>query len=248
MPVKCKPVVDGLHCKPRSAGPAPQVGRACRAGPVGSRPAAWLGTLLAIAPLTWAMAADVGIYSCTDAHGRKLTSDRPIAECIAREQRVLNADGSVRRVLPPTPTADERAEIESREQAALAERAAAKDALRRDRNLLARFPNEASHRKAREAALEASRKAVLASQGRIAQLANERKPLMAESEFFSGKPWPAKLKQQIEANDVSVDALRSLINNQQAEIGRIDERYDAELERLRRLWPGSLMNAANQPP
>ena len=44
----------------------------------------------------WGQAAGPApIYTCTDASGKKLTSDRPIAECSAREQRVLNADGSV---------------------------------------------------------------------------------------------------------------------------------------------------------
>ena len=57
-----------------------------------------------------AMAADPrsAIYTCTDSNGKKLTSDRPIAECTTREQRVLNADGSVRNVVGPTLTADER--------------------------------------------------------------------------------------------------------------------------------------------
>ncbi|HET7868163.1 MAG TPA: DUF4124 domain-containing protein, partial [Burkholderiaceae bacterium] len=32
--------------------------------------------------------AGSGIYSCTDARGRRLTSDRPIIECLDREQRV----------------------------------------------------------------------------------------------------------------------------------------------------------------
>ena len=43
------------------------------------------------------------IYSCVDANGRKLTSDRPIAECANRDQKLLNADGSVK-VVPPNPT------------------------------------------------------------------------------------------------------------------------------------------------
>ena len=33
-----------------------------------------------------------GIYSCVDAQGRRLTSDRPIPACVNREQRVLNSD------------------------------------------------------------------------------------------------------------------------------------------------------------
>src|SRR5687768_6154802 len=86
--------------------------------------------------------ASAAIYSCVDANGKKLTSDRPIAECATREQRVLNPDGSVRRILPPTLTADERAEQEARERQQAAERAQLQDAIRRDRNLMVRFPNE----------------------------------------------------------------------------------------------------------
>ena len=37
-----------------------------------------------------------GIYTCVDAKGRRLTSDRPIMECIDREQNELSAGGTVR--------------------------------------------------------------------------------------------------------------------------------------------------------
>src|SRR6185295_16763570 len=89
--------------------------------------------------------AQAAIYSCIDAHGNKRTSDRPIAECAGREQRVMNPDGSTRQILPPTPTADEKAEQEARERQLAAEKAAQQDAIRRDRNLMARFPTEAAH-------------------------------------------------------------------------------------------------------
>ena len=49
-----------------------------------------------------------GIYSCVDAYGRRLTSDRPILSCIDREQRELNRSGGTRRVIPPTLSATER--------------------------------------------------------------------------------------------------------------------------------------------
>src|SRR3954463_9780595 len=94
------------------------------------------------------------IFPCTDATGKKLTSDRPIAACSDREQRVLNADGSVKRIVPPTLTADERSEQEARERQAMAERATQTDVVRRDRNLMARFPNEGAHNKARAKALD----------------------------------------------------------------------------------------------
>jgi len=46
---------------------------------------------------------DTLTYTCVDSKGKKRSSDRPIPECSDREQRVLNKDGSLRRVVPPTP-------------------------------------------------------------------------------------------------------------------------------------------------
>jgi Domain of unknown function (DUF4124) len=191
------------------------------------------------------------IYSCVDAAGKKLTSDRPIAECNAREQRVLNSDGSVKEVRRPTPTADERSEAEARERDLAADRARRLEEIRGDRNLQNRFPNETAHRKARESDLETVRKSLRLSQARLAALAAERKPLNDESEFYVGKPLPLKLKQALDANDASVDAQKSLVQNQQLEILRIDQRFDAELARLRQLWagrqPGTMGSLAGSP-
>jgi len=179
------------------------------------------------------------IYSCVDASGRRLTSDRPIPECNNKEQRVLNKDGSLRTVQPPTPTAEERAEQEARERKAAEARAAQADAIRRDRNLVARYPNEEAHGRAREAALDTVRLAMRASEQRLAELARERVPLVNESEFYKGKTLPAKLKQALDANDAAADAQRSATANQEAELVRINKLYDAELERLRKLWGGA---------
>jgi len=206
--------------------------------------ATWATALLAAAgigapALAQTTAPPAQIFTCTNAAGKKLTSDRPIPECNDREQRVLNGDGSVRRVQGPVLTADERSEAEAREREATANAARKLEAIRGDRNLLARFPNEAAHRKAREAALDDVNKALRVSEARLAKLALERKPLQDEAEFYVGKPLPGKLKAQLDANDASVDAQRVLVQNQKLEAIRIDQRYDAELERLRRLWNGA---------
>lgn len=203
--------------------------------------AASLLAALAIAPLGAAAqvpAKSSSIYSC-EVNGKRVTSDRPIPECISREQRVHNSDGSVREVRPPVPTADERAEIEAREQQAALVRAQQREAIRRDRNLLQRFPNEAAHKKAREAALDDVRKGLKLSESRLAALEKERKPLMDETEFYVGRQMPLKLKQSIDANDAATEAQRNLVANQKAEIVRIDKLYDDELERLRKLWNGA---------
>jgi hypothetical protein len=209
-----------------------------------------LGWLLLAGVMAPAGAAQ--IYTCIDANGKKLTSDRPIPACNDREQLELNADGSLRRRVPPTPTADERSEIEAREQRAALERANQREALRRDRNLLARFPNEAAHHKAREAALEDTRKSLRVSEARLEALQKERKPLLDEAEFYIGKPLPGKLKQQMDGNEAATEAQRSLVLNQQAELVRVNALYDAELERLKKLWggaqPGTLGSLPKPPP
>jgi hypothetical protein len=180
-----------------------------------------------------------GIYTCIDDKGRKLTADRPIPECVGKEQRVLNKDGSLKSVQPPTLTAEERAEREARERKAAEARAAQADAVRRDRNLMARYPSEDSHNRAREAALDTVRLAIRASDQRLRELTTERKPLADETEFYKGRALPLKLRQQLDANDAATDAQRSAMLNQEAELVRINRLYDAELERLRRLWSGA---------
>jgi hypothetical protein len=186
-----------------------------------------------------ASAAQGGIHTCVTADGRRLTADRYIDECRSREQRILNRDGSLRAVIPPTLTAEEAAEAEARARAAAIERAARADAVRRDRNLLARYPNEAAHQRARVAAADTVRAAIRTTELRLRDLAAERKPLANEAEFYVGKPLPAKLKGQLDANDAALEAQRSSALNQQAELDRINRLYDAELERLRRLWAGA---------
>jgi hypothetical protein len=180
------------------------------------------------------------IYTCVDDKGRQIRRDRYIAECSDREQRVLNKDGSLRQILPPTYTAEERTEREAEQKRRDEERAAQADAVRRDRNLKARFPNEATHQRARETALGAVRQAMKASEQRLRDLADERKPLLNEAEFYKGKKLPSRLKQQLDANDATTQAQREAIQNQEAEVARINKIFDQELEHLRKLWGGAL--------
>ena len=90
---------------------------------------AWVGAVMA--GVAGEAAAQVpsqpitGIYTCIDSKGRRLTADRPITECLGKEQQVLNRDGSLRTVVPPTPTAAERAEKEARDRAEKEAKAAA---------------------------------------------------------------------------------------------------------------------------
>ena len=203
----------------------------------------WL--LLGAAPALQAQsspapASAAGIYTCTDDQGRRITADRPIAGCTAKEQSVLNKDCSLKTVYPPILTVEERAEKEAAERKAAEARATHADAVRRDRNLLARYPNETPHRKAREAALDTVRMAMQAGEKRLKELEAERKPLLDEAEFYIGKALPPKLRAQLDANDAATAAQREAAISQQAELERVTRLYDAELARLKQLWGGAV--------
>jgi hypothetical protein len=183
----------------------------------------------------------VPIFRCIDASGKKITSDRPVRECDNAPQSQLNPDGSVNRVVPPPMTDDEKGEYERREREAKIALSAKKDAILRDRNLMQRYPDEATHRKARAKALDEVSGSVRNYEARIALLLAERKKLREEAEFYEPlkKPLPAKLRQALDANDASLQAQNGLMQNQQNEVARINALYDAELARLRRLWSGA---------
>jgi hypothetical protein len=179
------------------------------------------------------------IFQCTNAQGRVLTSDRLIAECNDREQTLSTKEGVMLRIIPPSLTATEREAYEARQAKERAVQEAKAEAQRRDKQLLARFSNEASHLRARENAMDSAISANRISQTRLAALDDERKPLLLESEFYKGKPLPAKLQQQFDALAMTEAAIHTAMQAQRDEMARINEMYDIELERLKKLWAGA---------
>jgi hypothetical protein len=164
-----------------------------------------------------------------------------------REQRVLSRDGTLLRVVPASLTADERAEKEAKERKEAAAREARSEAVKRDRNLMQRFPNAAAHQKAREQALEVTQFAITQSEARLVDLERERKPLMDETEFYKGKQMPGKLKGQLDANDAASAAQKELLVTQKAELERASKLYDTELAHLKKLWAGAAPGSLQAP-
>ena len=102
-----------------------------------------------------------------------------------------------------------------------------------------RYPTEAAHQRAREAALDTVRLAARSTEARLRELAAERKPLQEEAEFYQGRPLPTKLRAAMDANDAALEAQKQSVASQETEIDRISKLYDTELARLRALWSGA---------
>ncbi len=179
-----------------------------------------------------------GIYSCTDARGRKLTSDRPIAECLDREQKLLNPSGTVRARVGPTQTAQERADAEAREKAESETRALLLEEKRRERALLIRYPSRKVHDKERAEALAQVAAVVQTANQRVEELKRDRVKLDTEMEFYKKDPSraPPALRRQMEDVAQSMAGQRRFLAEQEGEIRRVNARFDEELERLDPLW------------
>ena len=202
--------------------------------------------LLAICTTLIAQTADSGaeIYTCIDAKGRKLTSDRKIPECSDREQKILNPSGTVKARIGPNLTAQERSQIEAKSKAQQQERMHQEDEKRRDRALLIRYPNEALHQKERAEALGQIMIVKQAAAKRVAELQTERAKLLEEMAFYTKDPSkaPLKLRQQIDATTQALSGQGRFLTERDVEIDRTNARFDEELLRLAPLWR---MNSAH---
>lgn len=197
-----------------------------------------VGALLAgTGAVAWAQTGS-SIYTCTDARGRKLTSDRPIIDCIDREQKELNPSGTVRRTVDPSFTAREQAEREERRRQQALEDARALEERRRDRALIVRYPSIEVHARERAEALAQVDEVIAAAKKRSDELLKQKGQIDTEYEFYKKDPSraPASLKRQREDNDQSLAIQAKFIADQDGEKRRVNARFDEELVRLRELW------------
>ncbi|WP_240538271.1 DUF4124 domain-containing protein [Rhodoferax sp. PAMC 29310] len=179
-----------------------------------------------------------GIYTCTDAQGRKLTSDRPIAACNDREQVVLNPSGTVKSRVGPTLTAQERNELEVKRKLELEERSRLNEEKRRDKALLIRYPNQSVHDKERQEAQTQVGVVRHAVESRMEELLRQQAALGTEFEFYAKDPSkaPPSLRRQSEDLTQSLVVQRRFVSDLDAETRRINARFDEELVRLKQLW------------
>lgn len=195
----------------------------------------WL--LLAAAPAL-AQAPVAGIYSCVDGKGRMLTSDRPIAECVDREQKVLNPSGTVRAKLGPTLTAQERADIAAKERLENEARTQQAEDRRRERALLTRYPSRAAHDRERVQAFDQVAAVAQAAQKRVEELLKDLGRVNQEMEFYKKDPSkaPYAIRRQVDDIAQGVAVQRRFIAEQELELKRVSAHFDDELLRLKPLW------------
>lgn len=179
-----------------------------------------------------------GIYTCTDAAGKRLSADRPISQCADREQRVLGPTGVERSRLGPALTEIEMAQRLEQQRHAQQMQQRALEQRRRDAVLLARYPERSSHDAARRTALAQIEELQALAHQQMLELDKGRQQLQQELAFYVQDPSkiPARLRGSVQDVEKAQADQRAVLAVQAQEALRIHQRFDAELERLQSLW------------
>lgn len=210
-----------------------------------------------IVTVSWVAAASLSsnamaqsIYTCVDGRGRKITSDRQIAECSDRTQHELSPSGTVKRVLGPTLTERERTVLDEKEKLEAAVQIRAQEDKRRNRALLLRYPNRASHDRERELALVQIDELIKSAVLRAQELDAQRVGINSDFEFYKkdlGKA-PAALVRRRDENDGNIAAQKRTVAEQTGEKQRVTARFDEELAKLHQLWAMANAPVTSGPP
>jgi hypothetical protein len=189
------------------------------------------------------------IFVCVDEQGRRLTSDRPIPDCLNREQTELNPSGTVRRKIAPAMTDQERVEAQERERQALLERQRLIVERQREQALLVRYPDQAAHDRERALAIEQITEVIKVGTRRISELQEQRTALESELDGNRRDPQhtPTLIRRQIQDVQQSLDLQEQFVVEQLAEKRRINQRFDAELAKLRNYWIRKPVMATPEP-
>ena len=199
------------------------------------------------------ISAPPAIYSCTDADGRVISSDRPIAACSQRPMRELNADGSVRRIIAPPMTKEQQKQQAMLEKTRQDEAWARKVQQSRDRNLLLTFEDERSLESMRRRGLADIDHEIRLATQRILSMDRELKSAQESAASWQaenpGKTLPFHYKQRITDVANSILAEDALIAERNSERERVNSRFDADARRLRELLgkPGHNQELARSP-
>ena len=184
------------------------------------------------------LSAAQGIYTCVDAQGRKLVSDRPIPECLDRVQKELGSSGVVKRQIVPTTHqgspesgATNKPTYEAGKDKSLREQ-------RQQRALLDRYRSEAVHADERKRALQSIDQSLAQTQQQLTERIATGKDLLAQVAPFKAKSQaiPRTLQMSLEENRQSIALLQGVLDERNVERKRTNERFDEELVLLRKLW------------
>lgn len=191
-----------------------------------------LVTLAAFASTTVFAEAGAAVYTCVDGGGRRISSDRPIAECLDRPQRILNPSGTTRQSVGPALSDTERSAQEEVRRREEVERLRANEERLRQRALLSRYPDAQALERDRKDALAPLEEVIVSAAARLAALDGERAQLQASSSQRSA----GETARALEQVDLQRGAQERFLSNKRAEKDQMLRRFADMAQQLEAIW------------
>lgn len=193
----------------------------------------FFGTFFALAPLF----VHAELYSCKDATGRVITSDRPIPECAERAVKVLRNNGQFQREIPAPPTEEEKrkAEIEREKQKSEARSEELKQ--KEERYLQAHYSSEKDIELMRSRSLDELRERIRLGKEQMTMVTQILAQLQAEQQNNAKRSLTEDSALQHRASEMerSIKKTKSINDAYEAELVRINAQYDETLKRYREI-------------
>lgn len=179
--------------------------------------------------------AQAEIYTCKDAAGHTLTSDRPIPECANRAMFVRQNPNQNQREIPRPKTAEERrqadAELEKQKQEEILEEQRKREEL----YLLANFKSENDIELSRQRSIAIVKEKIRVGNEQIKAIGNILTDLQQQDGTKKSSIENAEIQKRANQLAVSIKNTRTSNEQYEAELIRINTQFDETLKRYREI-------------
>lgn len=183
------------------------------------------------AVLAQGAAAQIRIYCCDDAKGRKVCGDFLPPACQGRAYEERDNRGFVAKTVEAPLTAEQQA----RRDAEMAKQEEAKrkagEERRRTLALLSTYSSEKDINSARDRALAEVDKNLKQAQQRLEDAHKKKKKLDGDKEFYKGKPLPASVTADVRDNEKEIKAQQATVDAKVKEMEEVRGRFAEEKKR-----------------
>jgi hypothetical protein len=198
----------------------------------------------ALAAATGLGHAQSRIYTCKDASGKTITSDRPLPECQGREGRILSGQGATVKKIDAPLTPEQIAAKESEEKKKAESDERRREQVRKDKALLSTYANLDDLEVKRQRALAQVEREARESERRISVLERQASENRSEADFYKKKSMPGDLKRRLDENEAALRAEKLLFVSKKDEVTLVNARFDEDKKRYLELTVGGGTAAA----
>jgi hypothetical protein len=176
-------------------------------------------------------AAQMRIFCCDDASGRKVCGDFLPAACQGRAYEERDNKGFVSKMVEAPLTDEQLARREAEKVKKELEAKKAGEERRRTLALLSTYSSERDINSARDRSLAEVEKNMKESQQRLEDAKKKKLKLDSDKEFYKGKALPEQVKAQVRDNDKEIKAQQAAVDSRVKEMEEIRSRFEDEKKR-----------------